>query len=290
MRSYLLQAFVQYDNKTNTGNAAGNVTFDVVHARGANAGQPANVYIDAAGSATVTRTNGKFTTNQYGIFQNQNGGQTYFANGYYSFIFDDADINATNKMIDIPIFAVEDSSETTTGLIRRATTAEAQAGANDVAAMTPLKSLQQANKLGVGLSAVPIKTLASNSEWAINTGDTLFSSGTSISVPVSGLAMYSTNIGRRDASGGYALLSSSFDPSLERFFIGQSLDNVAAPKWSELLHENNLLNCQNVSGGTVTSNSTVAGSSLNPAKPGTWRNIQTSDVPNNSYGIFKRVF
>lgn len=146
MRTYLLQAFVQYDDTTNTGNAAGNVKFDVIYARGASAGQPADVFIDAAGSATVPRVDGKFTTNQFGIFENQNGGSTYFENGYYSFIFDDSDINSTNKLIDIPIFAVEQANETTVGLTRYSTQSEAESGASDNSAMTPLKSIQQANK------------------------------------------------------------------------------------------------------------------------------------------------
>jgi hypothetical protein len=46
---------------------------------------------------------------------------------------------------------------------------------------------------------------------------------------------------------------------------------------------------QNISGGTVASNATVAGSSLNPSQAGTWRNVSGSQILNNGYGLWRNV-
>lgn len=65
---------------------------------------------------------------------------------------------------------------------------------------------------------------------------------------------------------------------------GWSLGN----NFYELLHSGDLISAQNLSGATVNSNATTAGSNLSPAQYGTWRNISGNDILNNGYGLFKR--
>ena len=52
------------------------------------------------------------------------------------------------------------------------------------------------------------------------------------------------------------------------------------------LFGNSITYLQNTSGGTLASNSTVAGSSLTPAQTGAGGNVSGGDILNNGYGLW----
>lgn len=56
--------------------------------------------------------------------------------------------------------------------------------------------------------------------------------------------------------------------------------------WKTIYSETMFIYAQNQSGASVASNNTVAGSALNPANSGTWRNVSGNNIENNGYGLW----
>lgn len=59
--------------------------------------------------------------------------------------------------------------------------------------------------------------------------------------------------------------------------------------WCELYHTNNFIHAQNVTGNNANPNLVIAGSGLNPAKNGSWRNVSGGVINNNAYGLWSQV-
>lgn len=98
----------------------------------------------------------------------------------------------------------------------------------------------------------------------------------------------------RAASGGAFISLHSINNFAFNFGYSTTQGKIGIGGWSlgnnfyEIYHSNNLANAQNLSGSTISSNATTAGSNLSPAQSGTWRNVSGNDILNNGYGLFKR--
>lgn len=223
--------------------------------------------------ATIYSDNGITTIDQNNYKTDANGNHEFYAaNGRYTVRYLLA--SGTIEYTDI---VLEDPND------RKATTAEAQAGTDDAKFMTPLKSHQAFKQYGYG--ALTSSSLTSDPRGIGISSYLSYNSGTANCPSGFGNIISVNRFGTAEAG----LLF--FDSQLNSIFF--DIQSSGSPgTWlgvTELWHQKNLINAQNTSGSTVTSNATVAGSGLTPVQSGTWRNIQTSDVPNNSYGIFKKV-
>lgn len=77
--------------------------------------------------------------------------------------------------------------------------------------------------------------------------------------------------------------------SADLFFKIRSRFDGTWTSWKEVYSESTFIYAQNISGASVASNNTVAGSGLSPTQTGTWRNVSGNDVVNNGYGLWKIV-
>lgn len=221
-------------------------------------GAPANIYSD----------NGVTIIDQNTYKTDANGNHEFYAaNGRYTIRYLLA--SGTIEYTDV---VLEDPDD------RKATQAQAEAGTDDSQFMTPLKTQQQFDKNAseektYNLSPTSLfRKQDSNLEGGevrIETAD-----NSTVDGPVV-IDVFSNDIRFRESSG-----------SVRGVFL--NFDDCEINATSELFHSGILASLQNVSGATVTSNATVAGSSLNPAKTGTWRNVSGNDILNNDYGLFKR--
>lgn len=113
---------------------------------------------------------------------------------------------------------------------------------------------------------------------------------------------YHVNIGAPnvpdDTSGGHTIVSAGVDSTNRQLmFLSRTTNEMFTNRqvngtwqgWVGYWNESNLIHLQNTSGGTVASNSTVAGSGLTPTQAGTWRNVSGGDILNNGYGLWGLV-
>jgi hypothetical protein len=184
--------------------------------------------------------------------------------------------DAASARSTLGVVSATDASE---GLIRKSTTSEAQASSDDNTAMTPLKVAQQANL-----------RLTQSLIYSIGAGSVF-------SKQDSNLEGGEIRIEKADNSTLAGNLSIDLNAERLRFFEDGGgargafidLNNCDGGASSKVFHSGILSSLQNASGSTVIANATVAGSSLNPAQDGTWRNISGNDVLNNAYGLFERI-
>lgn len=189
--------------------------------------------------------------------------------------------NATKQALDNKLNASElkNATETVAGIIRKATTEEAENATNDNTAMTPLKVAQQA-----------IKRLSQNLIYRMGAGS-IFSKQDS------NLEGGEIRLEKADNSTLSGNVSIDLNAESLRFFedggsargVFIDLKNCDSGASSKIFHSGILSSLQNVSGSTIMANASVAGSSLNPAQDGTWRNISGNDVLNDAHGLFERI-
>lgn len=138
MKNYELQAFLQFDDGS-SGNAAANKSLNVTIAR--NGSGDATIYQDADGNNEIQRP---FETDQYGRFK------FYAPNGYYNILFDDPDVANLNNLLDRDIFAVEEATTSTAGLVELATQSEMDNGAAGVVPTADIVKEYVDNQSGSG--------------------------------------------------------------------------------------------------------------------------------------------
>lgn len=188
------------------------------------------------------------------------------------------------------------SSISTTGgsnvqaaLDEKASTAEAKAGTNDSKKMTPLKTFESFGQFGIGKSGTN-GNLDFDTVSSVRSG--IYSIDSSVTLtPPSGQSNFEAYLitSTRVGLGSLAQQMQIYSPrAVPKLFIRTATSNVFSD-WVEFINSEDLVFAQNISGAPILSNGNVPGASLNPPKTGTFKNVQTTDVPNNSYGIFTRI-
>ena len=178
--------------------------------------------------------------------------------------------------------------------IEKASLSDAQTATNDEKYMTPSKVKSYVDQFGMGTNVpatvVDFNTLgksasgfyrdiggALNSPFGIAQATIINTKRDQTSPGVDELDGSQLVIGK--ASSGATVVAFRFD-----------YDKIASTvPFFKLYGSHNLVNSQNLSGGTVASNSAVAGGSLSPVQDGTWRNVSGNDILTNGYGLFERV-
>jgi len=271
MRKYQIYALLQFDSES-SGNAAAGVEF--------------NVYNAGGGLATIYAQNGASPISQASpLVTDSNGRYEFYAeNGRYSILFTDETIASQNDLTDVSIYEYGSA-----GARDVATTAEAIAGTSNKLPDT-IGVKAAFNQFGLG-AAANITT-----DWdgliAGTFGRWVYGYQASNSPVDDGFvgADSPSCITMETDSGGY-IGAFGFQFETARWFSRTSGTNGdwTGKKWAEHYTTENLNNAQNVSGVTVSSNATIAGSNLVPAKSGTWRNVSGGDILNNGYGLWERV-
>jgi len=193
----------------------------------------------------------------------------YAADGRYNIDYDfNGDITSDT---DVAIF--DD--------IEKASLSDAQAATDDERYMTPSKVKSYVDQFGIGVSDLP--NISSFNATTLS-GLYGFNSG-SLGRPsfTNGLCLSATpDNNDRMTQVAVSTVGGTYQFGFRALIAG-------AGDWIYMYDTSNLAYSQNVSGGTITSNSTTAGSSLSPTQTGTWRNVSGNDILNNGYGLFQRV-
>ena len=193
----------------------------------------------------------------------------YAANGSYNIEYDfNGDITTDT---DVSIVELE-----------KATTPQAQAGTDDTAYSTPKKVADYANYYGIGTDNAPN---IPDFDSVIKSGLYGFSSTATGTRPnySNGMLMVCTP----DTNNRTVQVAVSTVGGVYQLAYRTAVSGVG--DWIYTYDTANLIFAQNLSGATIVSNATTAGSNLNPAQSGTWRNVSGADVLNNNYCLFQKV-
>lgn len=180
---------------------------------------------------------------------------------------------------------VVSATEAAEGLIRKQTQAEALAGTDDSGSMSALRVHQSFKQYGIG--ADTITPLTQDLNLGKSTGYYVALSP-STNKPTGGAAEGFWKTFQYD-SVNYSLQEwTDFGSNQPRKFFRTEGSGVYTP-WFEVHTTASMVYAQNLSGATIASNATVAGSSLSPSQLGSWVNVCGNDINNNGYGLFQRV-
>lgn len=162
----------------------------------------------------------------------------------------------------------------------KATLAEALAGTDDTSYSTSKKVADYVNSYGIGVDNAPniadLDIVTKSGVYGFSSGAAgrpIFTNGM-VLICTPDANNRTTELAISSVGGTYQLAYRNVT-----FGIGD---------WTYAHDTSNLAHSQNLSGGTIMSNSTVAGSVLSPPQSGTWRNVSGNDILNNGYGLFKR--
>lgn len=237
------------------------------------------VYLKSTGAQAVIYSDNGVNQETQPLLTDGNGRvEFYAANGRYNIQYD----LPSGFQTDEDIILYDESDDI-------ATTEEAIARTNDSKKMTPKKVFDSYSQFGIGKSGATgdldfdIVSRVNSGIYAINATCTITApQGQSIS---DAYLITSTRV----SSGSLAQQMQIYSPrAFPKLFLRTATNNVFTP-WVEFFSNDNLIFAQNSSGSTILSNTNVSGSSLTPPNTGTFKNVQTTEVPNNSYGIFLRV-
>lgn len=174
-----------------------------------------------------------------------------------------------------------------TGNLAKATTVQAQVGSDDTAYSTSKKVADYVSKLGFG-SGVPDTIADFNQMGQLNAGVYRALGGSANTPFGSQGCLFHV---KRDEAGQAAEIDGAqlfiSDGGIGYRFAFDAIPSTVP--FLKIWSDYDIANAQNLSGATVSSNATTAGSNLNPAQSGTWRNVSGNDILNNGYGLFKRV-
>lgn len=231
---------------------------------------PANTDATIYSDDGVTIINQPLVTDASGKFE------FYAADGRYNIVYDfNGDITSDT---DVAIF--DD--------IEKASLEEALAGLNDTKYTTPYNVDRFVRQFGIGNNP-PSRPSDFNLMGFYGSGFYASVGGTA-SAPFgqgAGILIHtkrSNSSTEGELDGGQLFIGSSE--------IGFRFDwdkEASTVPFIKILNEKNFIHCQNLSANTIASNATTAGSNLNPAQIGAWRNVSGADVLNNSYCLFQKV-
>lgn len=177
------------------------------------------------------------------------------------------------------------ATETTEGLTRRQTQAEALAGTNNTGSMSAQRVRQSFEQFGLGASTIP--PISQDLDLGRATGYYVALSPSTNKPPTGAVEGYWQTY-QYDVVDYSLQKWVDFGSQLPRaFFRTETAGNCTA--WFEYYTTTMFRHAQNVSGTTSNSNGTIAGSNLVPSQVGTWRNVSGGDILNNNYGLFLRI-
>ena len=244
--------------------------------------------------ATIYSDNGVTTITQPLKTDNKGRVEFYAANDRYKIIYD----LPSGQVSDVDII-LEDPED------RKATQQQAIDGADDSQFMTPLRTHQSFNQYGLGNYA-PISDFWQGEGGVITTeGLQFFGTQGSFNSSISnncyrnssGQITFTNKNALTQGEGAILEFSalgldyrtgSASGITLSDITLTCKRDGTFKYNGFDIFHKDNIKSIQNASGGTVSNNATVSGSSLNPPQSGTWRNVSGNDVENNDYGLFMR--
>lgn len=161
--------------------------------------------------------------------------------------------------------------------------AQSEAGLLGNVIMTPLGTKQYTEQFGLEYSVV---LTSPDSALDVDRVSGNYHMASTVTGLPSGVTAGAAMVVRRESQAqGFTILSSVIS---DRLFFAANKGGVYSA-FFEIYSDANFNSLQNTSGGTVTSNGTVAGSSLTPTQAGTWRNVSGNDILNNGYGLWRKV-
>lgn len=235
------------------------------------------VYLKSTGAQAIIYSDNGVTQKTQPLVTDSNGRvEFYAANGRYNIEYNLPSGIQTDE--DIIIYDESDNI---------ASTLEAKEGTNDSKFMTPLKTHQSFNQFGIGAVS---QLLGGTSLLDLTLKNGFYYAHLASDAPSTAIANY------------YLSVCATTNPNFRCIFATGVNAVAGSPRiyvniyqggvwsgYSEIINNLSFDYFQNVSGVTVPINSTVPGSGLVPARPGTWLNVSGNDVINNSYGLFRLV-
>lgn len=179
------------------------------------------------------------------------------------------------------------ATESAVGLIRKSTTAEAQGESDDNSAMTPVKTSQLISYYGLGTNDLADNLHGDDANNINRVGMYLLNNSKNTPNPDSSTFLFNlfSNGDWSTLAFGLQIAATQNDDTIS-FRV---TDASHSQPWNRFYTSANLIFLTNSSGSTVASGDFVAGSSLAPPVPGTWRNISSVDVANGGSALFLKV-